>query len=60
LGVVVVGGGDADNKDEFEMQADAILPGQTVVIVDDIIATGAQRLRSILIQAENLTRTFLL
>jgi len=26
--------------DEFEMQADAILPGQTVVIVDDIIATG--------------------
>lgn len=56
----MVGGGDADNKDEFEMQADAILPGQTVVIVDDIIATGAQRLRSILIQAENLTRTFLL
>ncbi|KAI0002958.1 phosphoribosyltransferase-like protein [Russula compacta] len=26
--------------DVFEMQADAIAPGQTVVIVDDIIATG--------------------
>jgi len=26
--------------DEFEMQADAIVPGQTVVIVDDILATG--------------------
>ncbi|KAI0303105.1 phosphoribosyltransferase-like protein [Russula brevipes] len=26
--------------DEFEMQADAITPGQTVVIVDDILATG--------------------
>ncbi|KAH9978083.1 phosphoribosyltransferase-like protein [Lactifluus volemus] len=26
--------------DEFEMQANAIQPGQTVVIVDDIIATG--------------------
>ncbi|KAI0254259.1 phosphoribosyltransferase-like protein [Lactifluus subvellereus] len=26
--------------DEFEMQADSIAPGQTVVIVDDIIATG--------------------
>ena len=23
------------------MQADAIVPGQTVIIVDDIIATGA-------------------
>jgi adenine/guanine phosphoribosyltransferase-like PRPP-binding protein len=33
------------------MQADAILPGQTVVIVDDIIATGA-RLCSIQVQAE--------
>jgi adenine/guanine phosphoribosyltransferase-like PRPP-binding protein len=28
-------------QDEFEMQADAIAPGQTVVIVDDILATGA-------------------
>lgn len=27
-------------KDVFEMQADAVKPGQTVVIVDDIIATG--------------------
>ncbi|KAF8974234.1 phosphoribosyltransferase-like protein [Flammula alnicola] len=26
--------------DSFEMQADAIKPGQTVVIVDDLIATG--------------------
>ncbi|KAI0285067.1 phosphoribosyltransferase-like protein [Russula aff. rugulosa BPL654] len=26
--------------DEFEMQADAISPGQTVVIIDDVIATG--------------------
>jgi len=26
--------------DEFKMQADAIVPGQTVIIVDDIIATG--------------------
>lgn len=41
------------------MQADAILPGQTVVIVDDIIATGG-RLRSIIrIQAGKLTRTLL-
>ena len=29
-------------QDEFEMQADAIAPGQTVVVVDDIIATGGQ------------------
>jgi hypoxanthine phosphoribosyltransferase len=35
-----------DLKDEFEMQADAILPGQTVVIVDDIIATGVHLHRS--------------
>jgi hypothetical protein len=27
-------------QDSFEMQADAIKPGQTVVIVDDLIATG--------------------
>ncbi|KAH9180007.1 adenine phosphoribosyltransferase [Lactarius sanguifluus] len=27
--------------DEFEMQSGAIVPGQAVVIVDDIIATGA-------------------
>ncbi|KAF9569026.1 adenine phosphoribosyltransferase [Agrocybe pediades] len=26
--------------DSFEMQADAIKPGQTVVIIDDLIATG--------------------
>jgi len=26
--------------DEFEMQANSIVPGQTVVVVDDIIATG--------------------
>lgn len=26
--------------DSFEMQADAIKPGQTVVVVDDLIATG--------------------
>ncbi|KAJ7904434.1 phosphoribosyltransferase-like protein [Mycena olivaceomarginata] len=26
--------------DSFEMQADAITPGQTVVVVDDLIATG--------------------
>ena len=38
------------------MQADAISPGQTVVIVDDIIATGA-RLRSTLIQNRKLTQT---
>ena len=31
------------------MQADAILPGQTVVIVDDIIATGALCLPSVII-----------
>jgi adenine phosphoribosyltransferase len=30
-----------ENQDEFEMQTNAISPGQTVVIVDDIIATGA-------------------
>ena len=37
-------GGGVDHhpgQDEFEMQADAITPGQTVVIVDDILATGA-------------------
>lgn len=27
-------------RDFFDMQADAISPGQTVVVVDDIIATG--------------------
>ncbi|KAK7695720.1 hypothetical protein QCA50_000356 [Cerrena zonata] len=26
--------------DSFEMQADAIKPGQTVVVIDDLIATG--------------------
>lgn len=28
-------------QDEFEMQTKAIEPGQTVIIVDDLIATGA-------------------
>ncbi|PPQ77282.1 hypothetical protein CVT25_010864 [Psilocybe cyanescens] len=28
------------HKDSFEMQADAIKPGQTVVVIDDLIATG--------------------
>lgn len=32
---------DLVKQDEFEMQADAISPGQTVVIIDDVIATGA-------------------
>lgn len=27
-------------QDTFEMQADAIKPGQTVVVIDDLIATG--------------------
>ena len=27
-------------QDSFEMQADAIKPGQTVIVVDDLIATG--------------------
>lgn len=27
-------------KDVFEMQADSILPGQNVVVIDDLIATG--------------------
>ena len=27
-------------QDSFEMQADAIVPGQKVVVVDDLIATG--------------------
>ena len=26
--------------DQFEMHADAILPGQNVVIIDDVLATG--------------------
>jgi adenine/guanine phosphoribosyltransferase-like PRPP-binding protein len=30
----------ASYQDTFEMQADAIKPGQTVVVVDDLIATG--------------------
>lgn len=30
-------------SDTFEMQKDAIQPGQTVVIVDDLIATGMLR-----------------
>jgi adenine/guanine phosphoribosyltransferase-like PRPP-binding protein len=29
-------------QDTFEMQADAIVPGQTAVVVDDLIATGVQ------------------
>lgn len=28
------------NQDVFEMQADAIAPGQTVIVIDDLIATG--------------------
>lgn len=31
---------DHDAQDIFEMQTDAIKPGQTVVVVDDLIATG--------------------
>lgn len=27
-------------QDSFEMQSDAIKPGQSVVVVDDLIATG--------------------
>ena len=27
-------------QDSFEIQADAIKPGQSVIIVDDLIATG--------------------
>lgn len=27
-------------QDSFEMQADAIKPGQTVIVIDDLIATG--------------------
>lgn len=27
-------------QDSFEMQADAIKPGQNVIVVDDLIATG--------------------
>ena len=30
-------------QDSFEMQADAIKPGQTVIIVDDLIATGVYK-----------------
>lgn len=33
-------------QDTFEMQSDAILPGQSVIIVDDLIATGESRLTS--------------
>lgn len=32
-------------QDFFQMQSDAISPGQKVIIVDDIIATGMQDLR---------------
>ncbi|KAG6895528.1 hypothetical protein C0992_000834 [Termitomyces sp. T32_za158] len=28
------------SQDIFEMQADAIQPGQTVIVIDDLIATG--------------------
>ena len=28
------------SQDSFEMQADAIQPGQNVIVVDDLIATG--------------------
>ena len=36
-------------QDSFEMQADAIQPGQTVVVVDDLIATGASLASDILV-----------
>ena len=29
-------------QDEFEIQADSLKPGQKVVIVDDLIATGGK------------------
>lgn len=29
-----------DTQDSFDIQADAIQPGQTVVVVDDLVATG--------------------
>lgn len=29
-------------QDSFEMQADSIRPGQTVIVVDDLIATGKE------------------
>ena len=31
---------DVGWQDSFEIQADAIKPGQTVVVIDDLIATG--------------------
>jgi adenine phosphoribosyltransferase len=34
-------------QDYFQMQADAVKPGQTVLVVDDIIATGKYRLQSV-------------
>ena len=34
-----------DVQDVFEMQADAIKPGQNVVVIDDLIATGELLLR---------------
>ena len=34
------------SKDVFEMQADAIQPNQNVVVIDDLIATGASHIRS--------------
>lgn len=34
-------------KDVFEIQADAIAPGQKVIVLDDIIATGVFRLVTI-------------
>lgn len=37
------------------MQADAIKPGQTVVVVDDLIATGEEHLSFLSIFAETQT-----
>ncbi len=31
---------EKNEKDTFEMQTDAIKPGQTVIVVDDLLATG--------------------
>ena len=43
-------------KDTFEMQVEAIKPGQTVIVVDDLLATGMLPSRLSTIMADNQPR----
>lgn len=49
---------DRISQDIFEMQADAIQPGQTVIVIDDLIATGMQSIAPLVTIPEYICHTY--